>query len=166
MAAANVLSMRCPVCAAFDDKVVDSRLSDDGRVTRRRRQCLACEHRFTTFERLDSQPVMVVKRNGEMVPFDTAKVAAGIHAAAKGRPIDDAEIDDLVEALEERAMSCPAGITTEQLGLGVLEWLAERDPVAYLRFASVYKGFDDPDDFQREARLLKTGSVDQADADK
>jgi transcriptional repressor NrdR len=158
--------MRCPVCAAIDDKVVDSRLSDDGRVTRRRRQCLACAHRFTTFERFDTQPVVVVKRSGEVVPFDTVKVAAGIRAATKGRPIDDADIDHLVETLEEQARSCPTGITTEQLGLGVLEWLAERDPVAYLRFASVYKGFDDPDDFQREARLLKTSSPrDQPDAE-
>ena len=154
------------MCAAIDDKVVDSRLSDDGRVTRRRRQCLACSHRFTTFERLDTQPVVVVKRSGEVVPFDTVKVAAGVRAATKGRPIDDTDIDQLVETLEERALSCPTGITTEQLGLGVLEWLAERDPVAYLRFASVYKGFDDPDDFQREARLLKTGSSsNQPDAD-
>lgn len=111
---------------------------------------------------------MVIKRDGELVPFDAAKAASGIRAATKGRPIDDADIDLLVEALEERALTFPSSVTTEQLGLGVLEWLAERDPVAYLRFASVYKGFDDPDDFQREARLLKTGSAgpDQSDTDR
>lgn len=148
--------MRCPICAEFDDKVVDSRLSDDGHVTRRRRECLGCGRRFTTFERLDTQPATVVKRNGDVVPFDAAKLVASVQVATKGRPVDESHVDALVSDLEEKARACRAGIPTEQFGLDVLEWLAERDHVAYLRFASVYKGFDDPDDFQREARLLKT----------
>lgn len=147
--------MRCPVCADLDDRVVDSRLSDDGRVTRRRRECLGCGHRFTTFERLDEVAALVIKRDGVVQPFDPAKAATSVRVATTGRAIDAAEIDELVQRLESRARSCAEGVPSEQLGLDVLEWLAGRDQVAYLRFASVYKGFDDPDDFQREARLLK-----------
>lgn len=148
--------VRCPVCTAVDDRVVDSRLSEDGRVTRRRRECGACGHRFTTFERLDEQPLTVAKRSGEVVPFDRDKIIVGVRAAVKGRPVAEADIDRLVDRLEERARAGDGPIASEQLGLGILEWLADTDHVAYLRFASVYKGFNDPEDFQREVGLLKS----------
>lgn len=147
--------MRCPRCGSFDDKVVDSRLSDDGSVTRRRRQCAACENRFTTFERLEAPAVSVVKRGGEVARFDPAKLESGVRAAIKGRPVSDDEVAALIAAVVERVGHRGGSVTSEQLGLDVLELLVDLDHVAYLRFASVYKGFDDPEDFQREVGLLK-----------
>lgn len=144
------------MCADLDDKVVDSRTAEDGSAIRRRRECLACGHRFTTFERLESQPLMVVKRSGEAVPFDRAKVATGIAAAAKGRPVADEQIAEVAAALEEHLRLSGNEVTSEQIGLAVLDQLRDLDQVAYVRFASVYKGFDDPADFQREVGLLKS----------
>jgi len=148
-------AVRCPDCASIDDRVVDSRLSDDGRVTRRRRECVSCGRRFTTFERLDEQPVAVVKRSGEVVPFDRTKLVDGVAVAVKGRPVHEDAIAAFADAVEEEVRLGSGRVSSEQLGLDVLEWLAGIDHVAYLRFASVYKGFDDPEDFQREVGLLK-----------
>ncbi len=152
---ASVVAVRCPSCASLDDKVIDSRMSDDGASIRRRRACLTCGRRFTTFERLEELPLLVVKRSGDRVPFDRSKIEAGIRAAAKGRPLDDAAIAALVDDVEEAARVGGAEVTSEQLGLAVLDALRDVDQVAYVRFASVYKGFDDAADFQRELRLLK-----------
>ncbi len=149
------LGVRCPRCGSVDDKVVDSRLSDDGTVTRRRRQCASCDNRFTTFERLEAPAVTVVKRGGETVRFEPAKLESGVRAAIKGRPVSDDQVAALIAAVVERVGHRGGTVTSEQLGLDVLELLAELDHVAYLRFASVYKGFDDPEDFQREVGLLK-----------
>lgn len=150
----SVGCVRCPSCSTLDDKVIDSRASDDGGTIRRRRQCLACGRRFTTFERLEELPLLVVKRSGDRVAFDRTKIEDGVRSAAKGRPLDAATIATLADEVEDDARNLGAEVSSEQLGLAVLERLRELDPVAYLRFASVYKGFDDPDDFQREARLL------------
>ncbi len=149
------LDVRCPRCGSLDDKVVDSRLSDDGAVTRRRRQCTSCEHRFTTFERLEVPAVSVIKRGGESVRFEPAKLESGVRAAIKGRPVSDEQVAGLIASVVERVGHRGGSVTSEQLGLDVLELLADVDHVAYLRFASVYKGFDDPEDFQREVGLLK-----------
>jgi len=135
--------------------VVDSRLSDDGTTTRRRRECTHCQARFTTFERLEAPLVSVVKRGGESVPFDAGKLEAGVRAAIKGRPVSEQAVAEFVAAAPDRIHQRGGSVTSEQMGLDVLEWLAEIDHVAYLRFASVYKGFDDPEDFQREVGLLK-----------
>jgi transcriptional repressor NrdR len=144
--------VRCPVCSSLDDKVVDSRLAEDGVAIRRRRECLACGRRFTTYERLDDLPLLVIKRSGHPEPWDRSKVVAGLHAAAKNRPLAEALIDDIALQVEEEVRLGGPEVTSEQVGLTVLDRLRALDEVAYLRFASVYKGFADADDFAREAR--------------
>jgi len=146
--------VRCPACTHLDDKVVDSRQADDGVTIRRRRECLACGQRFTTFERLEEVPLVVVKRSGDRVPFDRSKISAGVVAAAKGRPVTLEAVEDLCTDLENLVRRAGGEIASERLGLAVLERLRDLDQVAYVRFASVYKGFDDPSDFSREIRLL------------
>jgi transcriptional repressor NrdR len=146
--------VRCPSCSHLDDKVVDSRQADDGDSIRRRRECLSCGHRFTTFERVDEVPLVVVKRSGDKVPFDRAKLSAGVVAAAKGRPVTLEAVEDLCTEIENRVRQAGGELSSEQVGLAVLERLRDLDQVAYVRFASVYKGFDDPADFSREIRLL------------
>jgi transcriptional repressor NrdR len=150
--------MRCPGCGSFDDKVVDSRQADDGTSIRRRRACIDCGRRFTTFERLEESVLVVVKRSGDREPFDREKVAVGIRLAAKGRPIeaDGGEaLDELITAIED-AVRIEGGpeVTSEAVGKAVLEQLREADPVAAVRFASVYLGFDDLSDFEREVTML------------
>ena len=146
--------MRCPACASLDDKVVDSRTTDDGTAVRRRRECLDCATRFTTFERLEETPLVVVKSSGDEVPFDRAKIIAGVALAAKGRPVDDLRIDALAADVEDIVRLEGTRVTTERIGRAVLEALARIDGVSALRFASVYKGFDDLADFEREIGLL------------
>jgi len=146
--------VRCPTCARLDDKVVDSRQSDDGEAVRRRRECLACGARFTTFERLELVPMVVVKRSGDRVPFEQNKINEGIAAAAKGRPIEEETILLTAAAIAEELRLVGPEVTSEQVGFAVLEHLRELDHVAYMRFVSVYKGFDDAADFQREITLL------------
>jgi len=146
--------VRCPACAHLDDKVVDSRQSDDGEAIRRRRECLACGARFTTFERLELVPMVVLKRSGDRVPFDQKKITEGIAAAAKGRPIDEEVIEQAAASIADELRLLGPELTSEQVGFAVLEHLREIDHVAYMRFASVYKGFDDAADFQREITLL------------
>jgi len=146
--------VRCPVCSSVDDKVVDSRLADDGAAIRRRRECLACNRRFTTFERLEEAALMVTKRSGDRVPFDRAKIVAGVTAAAKNRPVTDAQMDQLAADVEEEMRLLGSEVTSQDVGLSVLARLEDLDHVAYLRFASVYKGFEDITDFQREVGLL------------
>lgn len=151
---ATVVGVRCPSCAGDDDKVVDSRTADDGSAIRRRRECLACGRRFTTFERYEEQPVLVLKRSGDRVPFDRAKIESGVRSAVKGRPVDDEQISELAAEIEDRFRLKGGEVSSEQIGLAVLDRLLELDQVAYVRFASVYKGFEDPADFSREVRLL------------
>jgi transcriptional repressor NrdR len=138
-----------------DDKVVDSRASDDGGTIRRRRECLACGRRFTTYERVEEVPLLVVKRSGDRVPFERAKVVAGLRAAAKSRPLSEDRLEAIASDVEE-ALRLGAGsdVPSEQIGLLVLEHLRDVDHVTYVRFASVYKGFDDAADFERELTLL------------
>jgi transcriptional repressor NrdR len=146
--------VRCPSCSSVDDKVVDSRQADDGSAIRRRRECLQCGRRFTTFERVEEIPLVVVKRSGEREPFDRLKVVAGLKAACKNRPVADAALDALATEVEESLRLDGPEVTSQQIGLAVLDRLRHLDEVAYVRFASVYKGFDDPSDFEREVGLL------------
>jgi len=145
--------VRCPSCGADDDKVVDSRAADDGVAIRRRRQCLSCAARFTTFERVEEVPLFVRKRDGSSEPFDRDKLAAGLGSAAKNR-LDADAVEAIAAEIEEDLRLGGPEVSAEAVGLAVLERLASADEVAYLRFASVYKGFDDAGDFQREAREL------------
>jgi len=146
--------MRCPQCARMEDRVVDSRAADYGMAIRRRRECLVCGRRFTTYERLEEVAFMVVKRSGQREPFDRAKVVAGIEAAAKNRPVGEEMMSALAAEVEEALRLDGPEARSQQVGLAVLDRLRTLDDVTYLRFASVYKGFVDAGDFQREAGLL------------
>ena len=146
--------VRCPGCAGFDDKVIDSRTADDGAAIRRRRECLSCGRRFTTYERLEEAPLVVVKRSGSRAPFDRQKIVAGIRAAAKNRPVSPDALELLGVEIEEALRLEGPDVTTEQIGRAVLDRLRDVDEVAYLRFVSVYKGFEDLTDFEREVVLL------------
>jgi transcriptional repressor NrdR len=146
--------MRCPTCSGLDDKVVDSRLADDGAAIRRRRECLHCGRRFTTFERSEEASLMVIKRSGHREPFDRSKIVAGMRAACKNRPIADEQLDALALEIEEALRTERAEVSTQRVGLAVLDRLRRLDEVAYVRFASVYKGFEHPADFEREINLL------------
>ena len=146
--------VRCPYCRANDDKVVDSRSADEGESIRRRRECLACGRRYTTFERVEDLPLVIRKRSGVVEPFDRAKLQAGIERAATGR-IDGATVAAMAEAIEEEMRERSAEVPSDQVGVAVLEHLRALDDVAYLRFASVYKGFEGLDDFQREVGELR-----------
>ena len=155
-----VPTMRCPRCAVDDDKVVDSRAADDGSAIRRRRQCLACGFRFTTYERSEEVPIVVVKRSGLREPFDRDKIVSGVRRAAKYRPITDDQVEVLAaEVEEELRLGGVSDITSQELGVAVLDRLRALDPVVYLRFASVYKGFEDPADFEREVSALSRATA-------
>jgi transcriptional repressor NrdR len=146
--------VRCPWCATDDDRVVDSRLAEDGAAIRRRRECIGCGRRFTTYERVEDVPLLVVKRSGQKEPFDRQKLVAGLQAAAKNRPVTAEQLVELAQQVEEAVRVGSAQPTSQQIGLAVLERLKALDEVAYLRFASVYKGFEDVGDFEREVGLL------------
>lgn len=150
----SVILVRCPSCAQLEDRVVDSRLTEDGGAIRRRRECAACGWRFTTFERVEEVPLLVQKRSGEREPFDRSKVFRGVEAAAKARPVSAAQIEELAVAVEEAMREAGPVVGSERIGIAVLERLRDLDEVAYLRFASVYKEFSDLRDFQREVVLL------------
>ncbi len=146
--------VRCPWCLADDDRVVDSRLAEEGAAIRRRRECLSCNRRYTTFERVDEIPLLVVKRSGAREPFDQAKLVRGIRAASKNRPVTEEQLTEVAQAVEEALREAGGSPTSEEVGRAVLERLRSVDEVAYLRFASVYKGFEGADDFRREVGLL------------
>ena len=150
--------VRCPFCLQQDDKVVDSRVADEGAAIRRRRECLGCGRRFTTYERLEESPLVVVKRAGHREPFDRAKVVAGIRVAAVDRPVEDAAMEALAAAVEDEVRAAGGTATSEQVGLAVLDRLRALDAVTAIRFASVYKGFEDLADFQNEVHLLKSSA--------
>ncbi len=146
--------MRCPSCGRGEDRVVDSREVEGGAAVRRRRECLSCGYRFTTIERGVGTGLLVVKRSGEREPFDRAKLISGVGAACKNRPVSDEQIAVLARAVEEECRAGGGEVASQALGLAVLDRLRDLDAVAYLRFASVYKGFEDAGDFAREAGLL------------
>jgi transcriptional repressor NrdR len=147
--------VRCPVCSSLDDRVIDSRTADDGGTIRRRRECADCGRRFTTYERIDEVPVVVVKRSGEREPFDRMKIVVGLRAAAKSRPLSDDQLEAVAADVDDQLRLAGAGdVPSERVGLLVLDHLRDLDHVAYMRFASVYKGFDDAADFEREITLL------------
>jgi transcriptional repressor NrdR len=146
--------MRCPWCGHAEDKVVDSRPAEGGEAVRRRRQCLACGRRFTTYERVEELGLLVVKRDGSKEPWDRDKMVAGIRKAIVNRPVDDGQVEALATKVEDRLRRRGPEITSQQVGLELLHGLQKLDQVAYLRFASVYKDFQEPGDFQRELGLL------------
>lgn len=147
--------VRCPFCEHMEDKVVDSRLSEEGHAIRRRRECLGCTRRYTTFERQEETPLLVVKRNGIEEAFERSKIVDGIIAACKNRPVTLMAIESLAEDVEEAMRAHPKRpVPSGEIGREILERLRDLDDVAYLRFASVYKDFQELTDFERELGLL------------
>jgi transcriptional repressor NrdR len=144
----------------MEDRVVDSRASREGRAVRRRRECLACGRRYTTYEYIEERPLQVVKRNGEIEPYDRRKLLTSIQVAAAKRPVAGAEVDDLVEEIERTLdRSDATEIESRQLGEMVMERLKARDHIAYVRFASVYRNFQDLTEFYDELRELDERAV-------
>jgi transcriptional repressor NrdR len=148
--------MRCPFCGHDETKVVDSRVSESQDAIRRRRECLMCEQRFTTYERVEEMPLMVTKKNGRREPFDRSKLLRGLTVATVKRDVTSQELESLIDDVEaELHDSFRYEISSKQLGDLVLERLKALDRVAYVRFASVYKEFKDLDEFTRELKGLK-----------
>lgn len=152
-------TVRCPTCRADDTKVVDSRVAEESTAIRRRRQCLSCSHRFTTFERVDHVPLTVVKSHGGREPFDRRKLISGLESATKGRSVSAEALEDLAIAVEDSLRLQGSEVSSANVGLAVLRQLRDVDEVAYLRFASVYKNFDAAADFHRELELLEKAPV-------
>jgi transcriptional repressor NrdR len=144
--------MNCPFCGNPDSRVLDSRPSDEGSVIRRRRECPACKRRFTTYERAQVEPLLVIKRSGRKETFDPNKLLRGLTLAARKRPIDPEVLQEFAFGFEDTVKEME--ITSEEIGLRSLAFLKELDPVAYIRFASVYREFDSLENFIEEVRKL------------
>ncbi len=142
--------MKCPFCGAADTTVVDTRINDDGDLVRRRRRCLSCDKRFTTFERAEIHLPQVVKKNGSRVPFNRDKLRASLELALRKRPVTTEAVDAAVAGIEEKLLSSgEREITAQQIGELVMRELKKLDKVAYIRFASVYRNFEDVDAFSK-----------------
>ena len=147
--------MRCPFCGHIEEKVVDSREARDGEVVRRRRQCLHCGRRFTTYERIEEVQFMVVKKDGRREPFDRNKVLSGLLKATQKKPVGVAELEKIADEVETRLMEKPdREITSQEIGELIMNTLYHLDEVAYVRFASVYRQFRDVNEFVEEVKSL------------
>jgi len=147
--------MKCPFCGATDDRVVDSRESREGEVIRRRRECASCGRRFTSYETIEEIPYMVVKKDGRREVFDRKKLRAGLVKACEKRPVAPAKLDAIVDEIETLLHDAEEReISTSRVGGLVMERLRELDKVAYVRFASVYRKFEDVDEFLLELKNL------------
>jgi transcriptional repressor NrdR len=145
--------MKCPFCGHHEDKVIDSRESAEGGAIRRRRACLACGKRFTTYEHIEEQRLMVIKKDGRREPFDRQKLLAGLVKACEKRPVSMDQLEQIVEAIEQdSSRQLEREIPSSQLGERVMRKLHVLDPVAYVRFASVYREFKDVEQFLRELK--------------
>lgn len=153
MPLANYFDMRCPACGNPDSKVIDSRPMTDGNSIRRRRECLNCQKRFTTYEIIETVQMFVIKKNGTKEIFDRNKLMSGIMKACEKRPVN---AEDIVNEIENELHNLLSNeITTKEIGELVMDKLKERDEVAYVRFASVYREFTDLDTFIKELSRLK-----------
>lgn len=151
--------MRCPYCSFLESKVIDSRPTDEGGSIRRRRECLKCGKRFTTYEKIEAISIAVVKKDNSRQQFDRNKILNGIITACEKRPISLARMEKIVDDIEsELYQSQEREIDTARIGEKVLEKLKTLDDVAYVRFASVYKRFDDVETFMKELQELRDGS--------
>jgi transcriptional repressor NrdR len=147
--------VKCPFCAAVDDRVVDSRESREGEVIRRRRECTGCGRRFTSYETIEEIPYMVVKNDGRRERFDRNKLRTGLAKACEKRPVPPTELDRIVDEVESLLHdSEQREIATSRIGAIVMERIRELDKVAYVRFASVYRKFEDVDEFLNELKTL------------
>lgn len=148
--------MRCPFCGHSEDRVVDSRESKEGDVIRRRRECVACERRFTSYEKIESIPFQVVKRDERREPYDREKLMRGLQVACRKRPIPQGTLERLADEIEATIQeSADREISSRDLGQIVMRRLRELDQVAYVRFASVYRRFEDVEEFLRELHQLR-----------
>jgi transcriptional repressor NrdR len=149
--------VKCPYCGYTRDRVVDSREGREANLIRRRRECLSCNRRFTSYERIEEVPPMVVKKNGRREKFDRAKVSSGLMKACEKRPISPATIEKIVDRVEQRLQESPdREVPSVEIGKILLQELRDVDKVAYLRFASVYLEFEDVSEFMREINALIT----------
>jgi transcriptional repressor NrdR len=146
--------MRCQRCGTKGTRVVDSRPADEGGAIRRRRECPKCGHRFTTFERAEAMHLTVIKLDGLKEPYQRAKVVGGVEKAIKNRPITEEQVGRLADRVEEKLRRRGPEVTSQEVGLEILTALRKLDEVAYIRFASVYKDFQELTDFERELGLL------------
>jgi len=150
--------MRCPFCTSPDSKVIDSRPADEGNSIRRRRECLACQKRFTTYEIIERMPLVVIKRDGSRQSFDKIKIINGMLRACEKRPISMAEIEKMADDIEQELRGrLESEVASDYVGEMVMDRLKDRDEVAYVRFASVYRSFKDINTFMEELNKLLIG---------
>lgn len=154
--------MRCPFCKKDNDKVIDTRPSEDGTVTRRRRECLECGKRYTTHERLEYSPLKVIKKDNTREPFNRDKILAGISRALRKRPVGSEQIEGLVDAIErEIAEQHEREVHSGEIGESIMRHLRAIDKVAYVRFASVYRNFEEVGEFIDEIKTMERGGADE-----
>ena len=147
--------MKCPYCGKLDNKVIDSRLNKEKTITRRRRACMACGQRFTTYERIEVMLPLLIKKDGRREPWDRGKIVAGLEKACEKRPVSMADIDRFVDRIERKLQDVGGKeVPTSQVGEWVMEALPDLDEVAYVRFASVYRQFKDVNEFMDELKHL------------
>ena len=161
--------MRCPFCTEQEDRVIDSRVSKDGRETRRRRECVGCNRRYTTYERVEESMPMVVKRDGSREPFDRNKIERGLSYSVAKRPVTTAQLKTLAEAIERDVGETGLQeIASHEIGERVLPKLRALDEVAFVRFASIYRDFSNLDEFTKQVETLKqddSGSIGRRQLD-
>ena len=151
--------MKCPHCGSLDDKVIDSRSLANGEAIRRRRECLSCSLRFTSYERIEEKPLMVVKRDGRREPFERSKIERGLIRSLEKRPISQLSIENFINEIEDETAQLAKSsneISSEAIGSMVLRRLYNLDKVAYIRFASVYRKYETADEFLNEIELLRS----------
>ena len=161
--------MRCPYCGNIEDKVLESRTMVNGESIRRRRECLSCGYRFTSYERIDEKPFMVIKRDGRRQPFDRLKLEKGIDRALEKRPIPTVMVEQISNDIEDQAIKLGKDereISTAELGELVLEKLFDIDKVAYIRFASVYRHFENLEEFITEVKNIDKRGAEKAQEGK
>lgn len=147
--------MKCPYCGNKNNKVVDSRESLEGASVRRRRECLKCKRRFTTYEHVEEMPLMIIKKDGRREPYDRKKISSGLIKAFEKRPISMEKIDEIVENIERQVMrKFDKEAPSQAIGELVMEKLAKLDEIAYVRFASVYRQFKDVSQFMKELKVI------------
>lgn len=148
--------MKCPFCGKDDDKVIESRTVSEGETIRRRRECNKCEKRFTSYERVEERPLMIIKKDGRRQPFAREKILAGVSRAVEKRPISTDAIDELINRIEKKLYATTKKeIQSDDIGELIMEELEKLDKVAYIRFASVYREFKDVKEFVKEIKSLK-----------
>lgn len=156
--------MRCPFCGHDEDRVIDSRPSEEGTAIRRRRECISCGNRFTTYEKVETLPLLVVKKDGTRQTFDRAKLFSGIMKACEKRPVSTSQIDKLVDSIEASAQnSLKRELSSGEIGEMVMNGLKHIDEVAYVRFASVYRQFRDVNSFMKELNEIMLGKARETD---